>query len=45
MPFFLLSATHRKPAGTDRLGEVLIEIGVQPLEGGAVEAVGRDCKC
>ena len=42
MPFFLLSATHRKPAGTDRLGEVLIEIGVQPLEGGAVEAVGRD---
>ena len=42
MPFFLLSATHRKPAGTDRLGEVLIEISVQPLEGGAVEAVGRD---
>ena len=36
------SAAHRKPAGTDRLGEVLIEVGIQALEGGGVEPVADD---
>ena len=38
---WLFSAAYREPTGTNWLGEVLIEIGVQPFEGRAIEAVGN----